>query len=206
QAQLEERLRFETLLADLSTRFANLPGHAALDREIEQAQCRICQTLSLDRSILMRFIGPKAEAVFTHCWAASEFEPNPRLVAVGTDFPWVIDLVKCGQTVRFTSLDELPAEAGTDKESFCRLGSKSKVVFPLIVGGRVHGAVSFCALKAERTWPEALISRLRLVSELFAGALARRQTEDELHQALADVEKLKERLRAENVTLRQRVE
>jgi transcriptional regulator with GAF, ATPase, and Fis domain len=204
QTQLEERLRFETLLADLSTRFVSLSAQT-LDREIEDAQRRICQTLNLDRSTLMQFTGPDGEAVFTHCWAVSGFEPNP-LVPVGKDCPWVINLAKRGQTVRFTSVDELPAEAATDKETFRRLGTKSKVAFPLIVGGRVHGALAFAALKSERGWPEALLSRLRLVSELFAGALARRQTELELNQALAEVEKLKELLHAENVSLRQRVE
>jgi hypothetical protein len=36
-AELEERLRFETLLADLSSKFINLPA-GEVDREIEDAQ------------------------------------------------------------------------------------------------------------------------------------------------------------------------
>ena len=39
-AELEERLRFETLLADLSSRFVNLPT-AEVDREILDAERRI---------------------------------------------------------------------------------------------------------------------------------------------------------------------
>jgi len=51
QAQLEERIRFESLLADLSARFVGLPAEA-LDHEIQEAQRRICETLGLDRSAL----------------------------------------------------------------------------------------------------------------------------------------------------------
>ena len=203
QLQLEERLRFETLLADLSARFVGLPADA-LDREIEDAQRRICQTLGLDRSTLIQFTGPAGEAVFTHCWAIPGFEPNP-LVPVGTLYPWVINSVRSGQTVRFTCVDELPVEAAVDQATFRRLGPKSNVTFPLMVAGLVHGALAFGSLKAERQWSAALVGRLRLVAEIFSNALARRRAEVDLRQALADVGMLKERLQAENLTLRQKV-
>lgn len=67
QAQLEERIRFETLLADLSARFVGLPAEA-LDREIEDAQRRICETLGLDRSTLGQ-PSKTGEPQFTHSWA-----------------------------------------------------------------------------------------------------------------------------------------
>ena len=38
--ELEERLRFETLIADLSSKFINLPA-GEVDREIEDAQRRV---------------------------------------------------------------------------------------------------------------------------------------------------------------------
>jgi hypothetical protein len=43
RAELEQRIRLETLLADLSARFVALPADA-LDREIEGAQRLICVT------------------------------------------------------------------------------------------------------------------------------------------------------------------
>ena len=111
--QLEERLRFETLLADLSARFVGLAAEA-LDREIEDAQRRICQTLGLDRSTLGQFIGPDGEPRFTHSWAIEGFKPNP-LTPVGKLLPWAVKRIRSGQTIQFTSLDELPEEAATDK-------------------------------------------------------------------------------------------
>ena len=50
---------------------------------------------------------------------------------------------------------------------------------------------------------ESLVNRLRLVAEVFANALARRASEEALRHALETVEALKERLEAENVSLRQ---
>lgn len=47
-SQIRERLRFETMLADLSTRFVNLPV-CRIDAEIEQGLKIITETLSIDR-------------------------------------------------------------------------------------------------------------------------------------------------------------
>ena len=46
-AGLEERLRFETLIADLSSKFIHLPP-GEVDREITDAQRRVCECLSID--------------------------------------------------------------------------------------------------------------------------------------------------------------
>jgi hypothetical protein len=45
--QLEQLLEFETLIADLSSRFINLPADE-VDRAIEDAQRRVCDALGLD--------------------------------------------------------------------------------------------------------------------------------------------------------------
>ena len=49
--ELEERLRFETLLAEISACFVNLPA-GQIDGTIEDARRRICELLDLDRSVL----------------------------------------------------------------------------------------------------------------------------------------------------------
>src|SRR5512136_357386 len=63
---LEERLRFETLLAEISRRFVNLPADQ-VDGEIEGAQRRICELLDLDRSVLWQVMEQEpGTAVLTH--------------------------------------------------------------------------------------------------------------------------------------------
>jgi transcriptional regulator with GAF, ATPase, and Fis domain len=52
--ELEERLRFETLLAEISARFVHLPAEQ-IDSEIEDAQRRICECLGLDLSALWQW-------------------------------------------------------------------------------------------------------------------------------------------------------
>ena len=181
ETQLAERLRFETLLAELSARFVGLPADA-LDDAIEESQRLICETLGLDRSSLVQFTGGKA--TFTHSWAVAGFSATP-LVPVEELCPWSLQQIRAGASVRFSTIDELPAEAAIDKESFRRLGPKSNVTFPLVVGGEVLGALAFGSLTAERQWQEDLIGRLRFAANMFATALARRRSDEALHESEA---------------------
>ena len=66
RTELEERSRFETLLAETSTRFVNVPADR-IDSEIQNAQRRICEFLDLDRSTLWQsFEGNPGTLLLTH--------------------------------------------------------------------------------------------------------------------------------------------
>jgi hypothetical protein len=68
RAELEQRLRFETLLAETSARFINVPADQ-VDGEIECAQRRLCELLDLDRSTLWQVSGKEpVSLVLTHIY------------------------------------------------------------------------------------------------------------------------------------------
>jgi formate hydrogenlyase transcriptional activator len=196
----DDRVRFEALLAELSARFVNLRAQD-VDAAIQTAQRRIVEELGIDRSVLYVADG---HAVFrcTHFWSALERSlPPPQIVSTGY-FPWMSAKVFGGETVSYTSVDELPSP---DRESARQFGTKSSIVVPLSVGGRVMGALTFSVLREERHWPPQLVPRLRLIAEVFANALARKSADEELRLAVAEVERLRDRLRNENEYLRREV-
>jgi formate hydrogenlyase transcriptional activator len=131
--ELEERLRFETLLAEISARFVNLPA-AEIDSEIEGAQRRICEFLNLDRSSLFEILEREPGVMLlTHM-----HQPSPpvreQLNAMDL-FPWTTQKILTGETVTIAKISDLPPEAGRDRDA-CRLhGTRSVVVVPLSVGG-----------------------------------------------------------------------
>jgi len=196
---MEERIHFECLLADLSARFVGLPSDE-LDQEIISALRRICETLALDEASLGQPT-KTGEPRFTHFWSIPGFS-----FAVDIDpttfCPWLTREILNGHTIQFTSVDELPAEAAVDKENIRRLGLKSDLSLPLLVGGKPVGVLSFGTFKTQRLWPERLVSRLRLLAHVFASALARRAADAAVRDALTAVQVMKERLEAENVSLR----
>ncbi len=200
-ADVEERLRFEGLVAELLVGFVNIPPDK-VDGAIVDAQRRICEALGLDRSTLSKHLADSREIELTHSWARPEFTPNP-LIPAGRIFPWMFQQLLSGRTVQFASVEDLPAEASVDKETLRRMGPKSNVSFPLVAGGKMLGALSFGALRAERQWSGDLVDRLRLIAELFANALSRKAADEALRHALDEVRQLKDRLQQENLYLQQ---
>jgi transcriptional regulator with GAF, ATPase, and Fis domain len=196
---LSERLAFERLLADLSMKFANLPGARVIE-ELERALARLIEFLGFDRSSYAELPahGGKFEIL---CSAAQDgLDAVPR--GPPPPLPWYFSELRAGRTVAFSSPAELPAEASVEAEFCRRSGLRSNLAIPLRVGGQVVGAVSLTAFHRTRTLPEDLIARLTIVGEVFALAIARSRRDAELAAALVEIKQLKERLEAENAYLR----
>src|SRR5512136_2333349 len=114
QLDLEERLRFETLIADLSSEFVNLPS-CEVDRKIEDAQHRVCECLGLDLSALWQWSTETPSVLtLTHLYRAQEGPPTPARMDAHDYFPWCQQQLLAGRVIAVSSLDELPAEACRD--------------------------------------------------------------------------------------------
>lgn len=178
---IETQLRFETLIANISTNFINIPTRD-IDREIEAAQKNICQFLGLDISTLWQWkIGSPDQFSLTHLYRPLDGPPILEPLNGPEHFPWSLEQLKAGKYCFFSSMKDAPLEARRDRETLEYFGVKSNLTIPLSVGqGRMLGAVTFNTVKKELVWPEALINRLRLVAQIFANALARKAFEEDL--------------------------
>ena len=195
--ELEERLRFETLLGDLSTGFVGLPADQ-VDGAIEDAQRRIVEALGIDRSTLFQYSEPSKEVILTHFWVRPGLLPHPRGLSAKEYYPWAFEkVVMQREIIRFSSVNDLPPEAARDVETMRRFGQKSNVTFPLIAEGRALGGLAFGTMREERHWTDKLVARLRLVADIFANTLARKRSEESLRQALDEVRRLKDQLQRE---------
>src|SRR5258706_1272632 len=141
RAALEDRLRFETLVADLSAQFVNLDSDL-IDGAIQDAQRRIVEALDLDRSSLFQFSDDGAELIFTHFWSRPGLPPAPVRASAAALFPWATARILKGELVCFSSVNELPTDT-PDRDNILRSGTKSNVTVPLVVSGRVVGALAF---------------------------------------------------------------
>jgi signal transduction histidine kinase len=180
EVSLAERLAFETLLSSLSTTFSNLWA-VDFDREIEQGLRRVVDFLGVDRGGLIEF---SRDGHASRTWTI-----DGRMTA--DDIPWTTARVQRGDVVAFSRIEELPAEAAVDQRTCLELGIKSQVALPLLVGGAVVAGFVFGSVRDERAWePDEPIQGLRLLGEVFANALARKQVELEgqrLRQAMAHI-------------------
>jgi PAS domain S-box-containing protein len=198
-----EQLRFETLLADLSKMVLSAPADG-IDTAVSQAQRRVCEFLDIELCALWQWSpsNPGSQQL-THLYRPGGGPPIPDRLDAREHFPWSLEQVLAGRVIALTSIDDAPLEASANKESWRRFGVKSTLILPLAAGGEpAIGSLSFNALREERSWPDGLVKRLRLVAEILANALKRKHAEEQLSRSYSEIERLKNQLEVENAYLR----
>ena len=183
EEQLKERLEFETLLADISARFVNVPA-GKVDSEIMDAARRICELLGLDVAGLWQWSNETPGSLrLTHLYGSVD-APTPDRMDASEYFPWSQEQMMAGRIIAFSLPEELPAEAGRDRESYRHFGIKSDLTIPLSVGDEPFiGCLGFNTIRAERNWPEVLVKRLQLLAQILANALARKRADRLLRES-----------------------
>src|SRR5262245_20206638 len=192
QERLAERLRFETLLSYVSAVFAS-GASSQVDGQIDTALRRLGEDLAIDRASLTAFNASPDEVRVTHSWTRDDIKPLGDLIH-GTELPWMVSELRRGRIVRFGRPGDLPVHAAIDRQSVKRLGTRSGVVVPLIVGGSTVGGLAVATLREERSWSDELVPRLRILAELFASALGRRDAERTAHESASQIQSLAGRL------------
>ena len=190
QRLLEDRLRFETLLAELSAKLIHVES-AGMDAALENALRRMIDVLGMDRGNLDEYLDD-APGIRVSC-ARPGIVELPSILAAG-QFPWTVDTLRGGGVVRFSRRTELPESASVDRASYDRLGTRSHLSIPLRAGGPMLGVLSLDSVRDEHAWPDDLVDRLHLLSEAFASALERKRMELSLAQRLGEAGRLRQEL------------
>jgi transcriptional regulator with GAF, ATPase, and Fis domain len=101
--------------------------------------------------------------------------------------------------------EELPETASVEREYMSSSGMKSVLAVPLLTSGKLVGCLAMSSFHEHQTWDSILISRVRQAGDVFANCLARKRTEEDLHQAFAEIQQLKDRVEQENIYLREEI-
>ncbi len=181
--QLEDRLRFEGLIADLSAGFVKISSEK-VDGEINKWLQRITEFFDVDRCTLGLFSedGTQLRSAFEYYREGAE----PAPVALSKDqLPWYMAQLTQGKPVVMNRLEDLPAEAQEERQLCLAKSMKSLLSIPMVIGHKPLGSCVLVSGRAERVWPEDLVNRMRLIAEVFANALARRRSEEVLRESEA---------------------
>jgi PAS domain S-box-containing protein len=182
EPSLQELLAFERLLSDLSARFANV----ALDQvvaEIEAALAQLLKFLGFDRSAFAEIVDGDKQYIL--CSAAAEGVKAPLRGQIPAHFNWFTSQLLSGRTVVVRSHEDIPAVEAAAAEYYRRVGIRSQLLVPLLVGGRVVATIGFGAFRSTRQWPDEFIARVRVIGEVMAQALVRKRSEAALRASEA---------------------
>jgi len=196
--ELDERLRFETLLSDLSADFTRLQS-LEIDRKIPEWLQRLVDFLGVDRGSFLQFNDDGDIIHNTHRYLThdSDFTTSFTTSVISHENPpWYLEQLRRGLTLNYPIwLEQLPSEASGEKEYGRTIGVKSHLAIPVTCGSSVICALTFTTLRFHRNWSPDLIARLHLVGEIFAGVLARKHAEDGWHRSVVEHQKTEDVLR-----------
>jgi formate hydrogenlyase transcriptional activator len=161
EQSLENRLRFERLLSDLSARFVNLPPDR-VDSEIDHGLKQILEFFRVDRAGLFRSLPHRSAYQITHAVYGEDVPSVPVGVELPmSSHPWASEkLVERHEVVSFSMLDDLPPEAYVDGQKYAERGIRSALNIPIVTGGAAVHVIAINSVKSERVWPEELFPRL----------------------------------------------
>lgn len=187
--QTREQLQFhfdlEKVITAISTSFIELPLKN-LDKGIDDALHIIADFTNADRSYVFQFSSNGNYATNTHEWCAAGIAPAvDRLREIPTEsMPWIFERIKRGQVVHVDDVEMLGKEAEPEKKEFLAESIKSLISVPMVCSGGVIGFIGFDSVKEQKSWPNEVVTLLRIVGEIFASAIDRKKAEQQREKLL----------------------
>jgi formate hydrogenlyase transcriptional activator len=183
QKKLEVRLKFEHLISDLS---ANLVTMALdqVDDAVTQTLDQISRFFGGVDCELMEVLPESGQIRFVSMTDKAERLKKGLSVDLISGHPWTHNqLIGQGDPVIFSSLDELPTEAGADRDAFEREGTKALFIQPLQVGGKVTHLICLRSQRNGHQWPTSYIPHLGILGQVIANVLIHKRSQEALQKS-----------------------
>lgn len=179
--ELNRRREFQKIVLNISNRFINLKVDE-IDGNIEIALKEICIFLDIDTGYLILFDESYEKVNVSHIWTKEQYDKRlNRLNNLPVkQMTWWLSKIKNKQLVTVSSLKEIPDEGIFEKDLFTKFGLKLILDIPVTFGDKVYGVLGFDSLRHNRSWSDAEISSLMILSQVFSSALQRKESDQEL--------------------------
>jgi formate hydrogenlyase transcriptional activator len=208
QAEVEMELlqRLERAISGIAARFVQVPPDQ-VDAEIQDALQQIAAATDADLCILVQCDdeGAPTKAV-DYEWAADTLDgPFFRGTPLNADYPWLTRHLMKGTPLRLTIADDFPRTARDERKSFEQFGIESMIWAPYEAVENTRGFIALGTVNPRVQWADGIERQLGLIGNVLANAIDRKVKDLALAGALEEIQDLKDRLLAENETLRQEV-
>ena len=190
---LRARLRFENLIAEISTQFIALHPARMADG-IQQGLARLAGHAGVDRAYLLESSADGRTLDRAHVWSADN-------LPAATNLDRLLDIVACWslqthqrqRCIQVSSVQSMPLSV--ERTALAARGIASWLCVPLWRGERRLGMLGFETTRREGDRTDDDIALFRTAGEIFANAIERDRTESE-NQALQTQVRRAQRLEA----------
>lgn len=203
-AELDHRMRFESLVTRLSTNFISLPVEET-DEAVTDALGEVGRYASVDRAYIFEYSADREKVSCSFEWCAQGIDSQrDRLQDLSVaGYSWVSYRIQRGDVVEVTRLDDLPEAAAAEKQEWELESIKSLLLVPIRSGAVVVGYVGFDSVNEEKQWPAQLTMLLKLFGEMVSNLLTRKRAAITLQVQNEDLARTNAELTRSNQELQQ---
>lgn len=178
---LEDAQALLKLILALSTNFIVLAADE-VDEGINDVLKAIGNFAGVDRSYVFMFSADGTTMSKTNEWCAGGVKSLLRQAQqIPLDrVPWMSKRIRGLEVVHVPDVGKLNGEAAVDREEFRRAGIRSLVGVPIMSGFSPLGFIGFDSVHTTKTWTEQIIALLKVVGEMFAYSISRKQATEAL--------------------------
>ncbi|MCX8110230.1 MAG: PAS domain S-box protein [Syntrophorhabdaceae bacterium] len=164
------------LILTLSTNFIILSPEDTDDGIVDVLKS-IGRYANVDRSYVFQFSDDGKYISNTHEWCVKGIlSQKKKLQNISSDsMPWFCGKIKNLEIIHIPDIDDIPLDAIEEKRSLSSQKIMSIIAVPIVTGYKAIGFLGFESIRKKTTWSENIISLLKIVGEIFANALLRKQ-------------------------------
>ncbi|MBT8077056.1 MAG: sigma 54-interacting transcriptional regulator [Gammaproteobacteria bacterium] len=200
KAELARRKRFEKLVARISTKLIVAP-ETSLNDELRKCLRLVCEYSQADRAALLWLNNDTQDIELLSYW--NKHGAPPAMLMSRETFPWIAGRLLNGAACVIHDVEQVRENSQRDFDSLSALGVKSAACVSLSVGGSAQGALIVSTVNEQRHWSQQAMHELDVLGGLFGNTIWRIRSRQELDVALAELQKARDHLEAENVYLQQ---
>ena len=187
---LDERLRFESLVSNISSRLINIdPEH--VDSAISEGLMSIAEFLEADHAALMRVNDELGLFTQTHHWSSERFVPkSPLLLTDGEiHLPAMCTALRKIGGVAFTNPDDVPEGWDHERDFLVKNNSLKAVIAVRLASTETSQSLIIIGSMAERPqWLGNMIQRFKFIGEILVSAINRKWIDEQLRDAMKEAE------------------
>lgn len=171
----------EQFMMSISTQFIDLDP-ADVDPRIAAALRQIGEFIRVDRAYLCALYEGGMRIDSPHEWCAPGVPSKQHMLqhVPAMLFPWWYDRLAQLETVRITSLNDLPSYVRAERRFLEARQCRSTLLVPVSSKGRLAGFIGFETVSAEKAWLDQDIVLVKMAGEIFITALEHKRTEEAL--------------------------
>ena len=208
QAELEaEQLkRLEHVISNIAARLVNVP-QVGVEAETDISLGKIGETTGAEVCVFLKCTDQDTSTLSAiNEWNAGKLDgPYFCGARFANDYPWLSQHLEMGEPLLLSNPGDLPPVAEAEIKLFEQTGIQSMLWVPFALARDTHGYIGLGTVNPRAQWTDGILPQLELVGGVLANAVDRQTADLALQQAFEVIQDLKDRLLAENETLRQDV-